>query len=80
MPANVRHELIDLIRLLVDHPQSVEVTEKRRRHLLRFEVRVAPEDMGVLIGRQGRTVWALRELLEFRGAREGNSYGLEILD
>ena len=69
-----------MIGFLVDDPDQVEVWEGRGRGGVRFEVRVAPGDLGKVIGRQGRTARALRTLLEVRGARDGRRYGLEILE
>ena len=45
-----------------------------------FEVRVAPEEMGRVIGRQGRTVQAMRALLDAAAEKHGAAYELEILD
>lgn len=78
-------ELVDdfkeLVRLLVDQPDEVEVTEipsKRGGGLL--ELTVAPDDLGTVIGRQGRTARALRTLLETREDRRGVRHELEILE
>ncbi len=76
----LRHELERLIGYLVDYPDEVEVHEDCERRGVRFEVYVAPEDLGKVIGRQGRTARALRTLLEVRGELDGRRYGLEICD
>lgn len=71
----------ELVRLLVDQPDEVEVTEipsKRGGGIL--ELKVAPDDLGKVIGRQGRTARALRTLLETREDRRGVRYELEILE
>jgi uncharacterized protein len=73
-------EFTRLAKLLVDHPEAVRVTEVERRRMQRLELRVAPEDLGNVIGRQGRTARALRALLDARAARHGEQYGLEILE
>lgn len=75
--------LRDVLEPLVDHPQELYVEEVRlrrggRRRL--FEVEVDPDDAGQVIGRQGRTVRALRNLLELRGLKEDVRYELEIID
>ena len=75
-----RRELVRLISLLVDEPGEVRVSEDRDRGGARFEVRVARQDLGKVIGRQGRTARALRTLLEVRGDQDGRRYGLEIRD
>ena len=76
----VREELTRLIGLLVDEPDQVDVRDERDRNGIRFDVRVAPQDLGKVIGRQGRTAWALRTLLDVRGAQDRRRYGLEIRD
>lgn len=71
----------ELIRLLVDKPDEVEVTEiPGRRGANVLELRVGPDDLGKVIGRQGRTARALRTLLETREDRRGVRYELEILE
>ena len=69
-----------LAKLLVDHPEEVAVTASSGRRETLLELRVAPDDLGKVIGRQGRTARALRTLLETRGDRQGESYELEILE
>ncbi len=52
-----------LVRGIVDHPDDVVVTQKNLRRGALLEVRVHPEDLGRVIGRQGRTAKALRTVL-----------------
>lgn len=77
-------ELVDdfkeLVRLLVDKPDEVEVTEVPGRRAAVLELHVAPDDLGKVIGRQGRTARALRTLLETREDRRGVRHELEILE
>lgn len=74
----VGDRLTRIISLLVDTPSEVRVTTRRDRVVTVFEVRVEPDDLGQLIGRQGRTARALRALLDLRGSRDGRRYGLDI--
>lgn len=71
-------QLARVISLLVDNPDDVRIDARRDRAVTVFEVRVDPDDLGQLIGRQGRTARALRSLLDVRGSRDGRRYGLEI--
>jgi uncharacterized protein len=78
-------DLRDLVRLLVDAPDAVAVSgihspEGRRDRSSVLELRVAPEDLGKVIGRQGRTARALRTLLETRGDRRAERYELDIIE
>jgi hypothetical protein len=74
-------DLKELARLLVDEPDKVEVQEiPSRRGGGILELKVAPDDLGKVIGRQGRTARAMRTLLETREDRRGARYELEILE
>ena len=75
---DVGDRLTRIISLLVDTPSEVRVAAQRDRAVTVFEVRVDPDDLGQLIGRQGRTARALRTLLDVRGSQDGRRYGLEI--
>lgn len=71
-----------LVKRLVDDPESVDVREEvgRDRSTVIIEVRVAPPDMGKIIGRQGRTVRALRSLLHAASVKQGRRFVLEIVE
>jgi predicted RNA-binding protein YlqC (UPF0109 family) len=67
-------------RDLVDRTEAVAVDSFEDDGVLVFEVSVDPSELGRVIGRQGRTVQALRTLLEAAGARHGKYYELEIVE
>lgn len=79
-PRQMAERFRELVRLLVDRPDAVEVTEIPERRETILELKVDPEDLGKVIGRQGRTAQALRRLLDARGERHGTHYELEILE
>ena len=73
--------LIDyLARGLVDHPEEVEVEEVEETDALVFELKVAEEDLGKVIGKQGRTAKALRTILSAASAKTRRRVILEILE
>jgi predicted RNA-binding protein YlqC (UPF0109 family) len=78
--SEARQELGEAVRLLVDDREAVEIDERETAEGVRFEIRVAPTDLGKVIGRQGRTIRALRTLLETRGGRDGVQYWVDILE
>ena len=74
-------ELLELIaRSLVDHPDDVSVSEFVEGDETFFEVRVAPDDLGKVIGRQGRTARALRTLLGAAGMKLRRRLVLDIVE
>jgi predicted RNA-binding protein YlqC (UPF0109 family) len=74
-------ELLDyLARRLVDEPDAVRVEEADEDGALVLRLHVAPDDVGKVIGRQGRIARALRTLVRAGGAHEGRRIVLEIVD
>jgi hypothetical protein len=74
-------ELVEFIALaLVDIPEDVEVTEIRGEQTSVLELRVAPEDVGKVIGKQGRTARAMRTLLSAVSMKLRRRAVLEIIE
>ena len=74
-------ELVEyLARRLVDEPSAVRAEEVEREGDLVIELHVAPDDVGKVIGRQGRIARALRTLIRAGGSHEGRRIVLEIVD
>lgn len=74
-------ELIEMIvKSLVDRPDSVEVREVEGEKTIVIELRVAPEDIGKVIGKEGRTIKAMRTLLHAAAIKTRRKAQLEILE
>jgi predicted RNA-binding protein YlqC (UPF0109 family) len=69
-----------LVKGLVGNAEAVEVSEVEDGRTVRIEVRVAEGDMGRLIGREGRTVKAIRSLLFYAGQKHGKRYQLDLIE
>lgn len=69
-----------VIRALVDRPQAVRVTESSHRDGSVIEVSVAGDDLGRVIGRQGRTATAIRTLVAATAERDGTRASVEFRD
>lgn len=65
---------------LVDSPEQVAVNEKKSEHTSVYELSVAKEDLGKVIGKKGRTAVAMRTILNAVSAKEKKRAILEILD
>ena len=69
-----------VVRAMVDSPDAVRVTETQRRGMTMLELTTAPGDMGKIIGRQGRTVAALRTLVAVTAEKHGQRAQLDLRD
>jgi predicted RNA-binding protein YlqC (UPF0109 family) len=72
--------LADLARRLVDEPDAVRVETEERDGELALLLYVAPDDVGKVIGRQGRIARALRTVVRAGAARENRRVTVEIVD
>jgi predicted RNA-binding protein YlqC (UPF0109 family) len=73
-------ELIEYIaKSLVDDPSQVKVTEVITGYSMTLELEVAPEDMGRVIGKNGRVANAMRVLVRVPAAKQGKRVTLEII-
>lgn len=74
-------ELIEhLATSLVDHPDEVRTRVYERDQQTVIELEVDPADLGKVIGRQGRTARAIRNLLAAAGQKSRRRYALDIVD
>jgi uncharacterized protein len=74
-------ELVESIaKALVDHPEQVIVNAVDGEQVTVLELRVHPEDLGKVIGRQGRTAKSIRTLLGAAGMKLHKRFTLEILE
>ena len=74
-------DLVESIaKALVDHPDDVQVRASGGDQASVIELRVHPDDLGKVIGRQGRTAKALRTLLGAAGLKAHKRFTLEILE
>ena len=64
------YALEHLVQGIVAHPEDVRIRDRELRHGRMLEVRVHPEDVGKVIGRQGRTASALRTVVQALAGRE----------
>lgn len=65
---------------LVEHPEGVSVTERVSDSETVLELRVSPDDMGKVIGRQGRIAKEIRTLMRSVAQRQGTKISVEIVD
>jgi hypothetical protein len=69
-----------IAKSLVDDPDSVVVTQNRQGNRVRLELKVSKDDMGRVIGKNGRVANAIRVLLRVAAEREGQQVTLDVLE
>ena len=72
--------LEQVVKGLVDHPDAVNITEVEQERTTVYELRLDPSDVGRVIGRAGKTVNAIRTLLQAGSAKAGKFTRLDIID
>ncbi|NLY54721.1 MAG: KH domain-containing protein [Firmicutes bacterium] len=75
----MRELVLFISRSLVDHPDQVEVIEVESERGLILQVKVAPEDVGKVIGKQGRIARAIRSIVKAASSREPRRIMVDIL-
>ena len=74
------YDLVEyIVKSLADEPEEVNLSEIEGETSIMLELRVAPEDMGRMIGRKGRTINAMRSLARVLAAKMGKKVTLEML-
>ncbi|MBI2092820.1 MAG: KH domain-containing protein [Deltaproteobacteria bacterium] len=74
-------QLVELMaKALVDHPENVEVSEVEGEQTTVYELKVVKEDLGKIIGKEGRTARSLRTILSASAAKFKKRCVLEILE
>lgn len=74
-------ELLEyIIRNLVDKPDTLSINQLESEKVIILELKVAAEDMGKIIGKQGRIIKAIRTLLNAAATRQNKRVVLEVLD
>ncbi len=76
----MREMLEYIVRALVDHPDDVRITEVEGERTIIYELRCHPEDVGKVIGKNGKTVGAIRTLLSTAAARQNRRAMLEVVE
>jgi predicted RNA-binding protein YlqC (UPF0109 family) len=76
----VKELVTEIAKALVDIPEEVTVREVEGEQVTVLELRVAPSDLGKVIGKQGRTARSIRTLLGAAGMKLNRRFTLEILE
>ena len=72
--------LDQVVKGLVEHPDAVAITEVEQERTTVYELRLDPTDVGRMIGKSGRTINAIRSLMQAGSAKAGKFTRLEVID
>ncbi len=75
----MKQTLIDIAKALVSKPEEVVVVERMDGNILHLELSVAPEDMGKVIGKQGRIAKAIRSVMKACATKENKKVMVDII-
>jgi len=78
--AGIKELVEDIAKALVDEPEQVAVREVSGQQTTVLELKVAPDDLGKVIGKQGRTARSIRTLLGAAGMKLNRRFTLEIIE
>ena len=76
--ADLKETLTGIVQAIVDHPDQVTVTEEVSGSCFDLPLNVAPEDMGMVIGRHGRIAKAIRTVIKAAASGSGKKVNVEI--
>lgn len=69
-----------LVASIVEHPQEVLIEENEENGQINLGIKVHPDDVKIVIGKQGRTIRALRELVKIKAIKEAKKVNINLLN
>ncbi len=69
----------DIVKAIVDNPNAVEVKEVEGERAAIIEIKVAPDDVGKVIGREGRIINSLRQIVRAAAGKESKRITVELI-
>jgi len=69
-----------LVKEIVSEPKKVKINEEKEGESLRLSIEVSPDDMGILIGKKGHTISAVRSLVKTAASKKGLNVFVELIE
>ncbi len=76
----MRSAIETIVKALAGEPDNVDVTERVEGSTVRIDIRAGENDMGRLIGREGRTIKAIRSVLFYAGQKQGKRFFVDLVE
>ena len=77
---NLQETLLDIAKAIVDTPEEVKVTQTEDEKSITLTLTVAPDDMGMVIGRHGKIAKAIRTVIKAASVNSGKKVSVDIVD
>ncbi len=78
---NAKKKLLEyLAKSLVENPKAVKVNQKQSENFTLLELRVDPNDIGLIIGKGGKTIQAIRNLVKLQAFKKGERVDVQLID
>ena len=77
---NLQETLVDIAKAIVDTPEEVKVVQTEDENTITLTLTVAPDDMGMVIGRHGKIAKAIRTVIKAAAANSGKKVTVDIVD
>ena len=77
---NLQETLLDIAKAIVDSPEEVKVTQEEDERSITLTLTVAPDDMGMVIGRHGKIAKAIRTVIKAASVNSGKKVSVDIVD
>ena len=77
---NLQETLTNIAKAIVDTPEEVKVTQTEDDHAITLTLTVAPDDMGMVIGRHGKIAKAIRTVIKAASVNSGKKVSVDIVD
>lgn len=72
--------LSQIIKQIVDHPEAVNVNEVQGERAIVLEIKVAEDDIGKVIGREGRIINSLRQIIKAAAGKRNKRVNIELIN
>lgn len=69
-----------IINQIVSKPEEVKISEQNENSLIIYMIEVADDDMGIIIGKEGRTIKSIRSLIKAKAIKDGVRVRIELVD
>lgn len=76
----MKNLLLYLVQSLVDHPDEVLVSQSQTQDMTNLSLKVNPQDIGKVIGKEGKIIRALRNVVKILAIKEGKRVNIELIE